>query len=528
MMTNRILLSISFIIILPFAIWLVHKGPGESSISYPPYDLVAMSTPGDTTGSITLNWFCLMGDDEAAQAFPEYKILRSDTAEEPFDEIGVVLFDFPRATPKTRQFRDTTAVIGSSYFYRVSCQTAEGVIESSIYGPVQSMAQPPGEEAIEIADIILFPPTQLRVFDTPDDNGHSITLEWKISPNDIPKSLMFNGYDIFRATSQDGPFELVGETTGGISDQEREVKTLADGKEVRDGTSYYYYVEAKWNGKTARSNITGPVKSSQQWFHTGRGVSLILLGILITSILFYINHAKAGKELFIRKIAGLEAVDEAVGRATEMGKEVLFIPGIQDMNNMQTIAGLTILGRVAKLTAEYETKLDVPVSRSLVMVAAREIVKEAYLNAGRPDFYNDDMVYYLTDDQFGYAAGIDGHMMRRKPATIFYQGAFFAESLILAETGNSIGAIQIAGTAMPAQLPFFVAACDYTLIGEELFAASAYLSKEAKLLGSLKGQDIGGKLVFFSMALVFIILATIASFSYSGLVGEIARMFSVN
>ena len=46
------------------------------------------------------------------------------------------------------------------------------------------------------------------------------------------------------------------------------------------------------------------------------------------------------------------------------------------------------------------------------------------------------------------------------------------ESLILAETGNTIGAIQVAGTAMPAQLPFFVAACDYTLIGEEFFAAS--------------------------------------------------------
>ncbi len=528
MMTNRILLSVSFLLILPFAVWLAHKGPGVSSVSYPPYDLVAMSTTGDSAGSITVNWFSLEGDDETAETFPIYRILRSDVAEGPFDEIGTVLFEFPRATPKTRQFRDTTAAIGSSYFYRVSSQTIDGVIESNIYGPVVSIALPMEEEALEIAEIVLFPPSQFRVFDTPDDNGSSITLEWKISPNDIPKSMMFNGYDIFRSTSQDGPFDLVGETTGGISDQERSVKTLADGREVRDGTPYYYYVEAKWNGQTARSEVAGPVKSGQQWFHTGRGVSFLLLGILIGSILFYINHAKAGKELFIRKIAGLEAVDEAVGRATEMGKEILFIPGIQDMNNMQTIAGLTILGRVAKLTAEYETKLDVPVSRSLVMVAAREIVKEAYLNAGHPDLYNDDMVYYLTDDQFGYAAGIDGHMMRRKPATIFYQGAFFAESLILAETGNSIGAIQIAGTAMPAQLPFFVAACDYTLIGEELFAASAYLSKEPKLLGSLKGQDVGGKLVFFSMALVFIILATIASFSNSGLVGKIARMFSVN
>ena len=32
-------------------------------------------------------------------------------------------------------------------------------------------------------------------------------------------------------------------------------------------------------------------------------------------------------------------------------------------------------------------------------------------------------------------------------------------------------------------------ACDYTLIGEELYAASAYLGREPVLLGSLKAQD---------------------------------------
>jgi hypothetical protein len=115
------------------------------------------------------------------------------------------------------------------------------------------------------------------------------------------------------------------------------------------------------------------------------------------------------------------------------------------------------------------------------------------------------MVNYITDEQFGYVAAVDGIMVRQKPATCFYLGAFYAESLILAETGNSIGAIQIAGTAQPAQLPFFVAACDYTLIGEELFAASAYLSNEPKQLGSLKGQDMG-KLV----AMLLIIIGTIS------------------
>ena len=144
------------------------------------------------------------------------------------------------------------------------------------------------------------------------------------------------------------------------------------------------------------------------------------------------------------------------------------------------------------------------------MTTARETVEAAYLGEGRPDAYNEDNIYYLTDEQFGYTAGVQGAMVREKPAACFYMGAFYAESLILAETANSIGAIQIAGTAMPSQLPFFVAACDYTLIGEEFFAASAYLSNDPEQLGSLKGQDLG-KIIAAILLILGCALATLAT-----------------
>jgi hypothetical protein len=190
-----------------------------------------------------------------------------------------------------------------------------------------------------------------------------------------------------------------------------------------------------------------------------------------------------------------------------MGRKVFFVPGIQDMDDVATIAAITILGRVARICATNDTMLDVPVSRSLVMVTARECVREAYSKMGRPDAFREDQVHYVTDDQFGYAAAIDGMVMRDKPAAMFYMGGFFAEALILAETGNNAGAIQIAGTNQPAQIPFFVAACDYTLIGEELFAASAYLEREPRLLGSLKGQDFAKGLFLLAIFGLLILAA---------------------
>ena len=245
------------------------------------------------------------------------------------------------------------------------------------------------------------------------------------------------------------------------------------------------------------------------YFESSRGSTLAVILVLLIFVSYYTFQAQRGREMFIRRISGLSAIEDAVGRATEMGRGVLYVPGIMDMDDIQTIAGVTILGHVARKTAEYDTDLYSPMTRSFVMSVAQEVVKQAYMEKGRVDAYRPDRINYLTDDQFGYVAGVGGIMMRDKPAACFYLGTFYAESLILAETGNSIGAIQIAGTAEPSQIPFFVAACDYTLIGEELFAASAYLSKNPREVGSLKGQDMV-KVVIIVAIIIGTFLVTLA------------------
>jgi len=212
---------------------------------------------------------------------------------------------------------------------------------------------------------------------------------------------------------------------------------------------------------------------------------------VIMIMLYEVRLAKSSsKDIFLRTIPGLKAVEEAVGRSTEMGRPILYVPGIMDMNEVETVAGVVVLGHVANMTAQYETELDVPVARAIVMQSARQVAKEAYMTQGRPEMYNEDMVHYVTDDQFAYAAAVNGIMQRDEPAACLYMGKFFAESLLFAETGNSIGAIQIAGTGSQTQIPFFVTACDYTLMGEEFFAASAYLSKEPELIAGITAQDI--------------------------------------
>jgi hypothetical protein len=255
---------------------------------------------------------------------------------------------------------------------------------------------------------------------------------------------------------------------------------------IRNPKTIYHIVTVAvivFGHETAFAQDSSPI------FRVDRINALALILLFSAAVLLYTRWAKQGKPLFLRKIPGLDAVEEAVGRATEMGRPVLFIPGIDELDQIETIAGVSILGRVAKITAQYDTPLTVPVRYPLVLAASQEVVEQAYIEMGKRDAYDKDTVRYVAGEQFAFTATVNGYMMRERPATNIYMGAFFAESLLLAETGNAAGSIQIAGTARPEQLPFFIAACDYTLMGEELYAASAYLSHEPIMTGGLKGQD---------------------------------------
>ena len=336
----------------------------------------------------------------------------------------------------------------------------------------------------------LTPPLNVTAVDTPNDDGSSITLKWDAAAEDSGIS----GYQILRQIA-DGELEEIGEVLPAGT------TTYADSS-IEKGNLYTYIVRAVSKTEaTVDSEQTAPVKGTGEWFHTEKIPLFIAMLLFSAAIVWNIYNARSGKEVFVRRIPGLEAVDEAIGRATEMGRSILYVLGLGGVSGVATVASMTILAQVARRTADYETLLRVPCNDPIVMNVVREMVKTAYLEEGHPDAYNEENIFFLTEDQFAYAAGVDGIMVREKPATVFLQGSFAAESLILAETGNSIGAIQIAGTDSEHQLPFFIAACDYTLIGEELYAASAYLSKEPMLLGSLRGQDWGKVLIFGAIAL---------------------------
>ena len=341
------------------------------------------------------------------------------------------------------------------------------------------------------------PVSYIEAYDTPDDSGGSISIRINLTENEATGS-----FDVIRHSS-DGPPVVVNSF--------RLNKALIlniefTDSDVRDREPYRYELvySSCADSDSISLGLTPETQSYPQWFASSK--LPVLLGIVLYVILLFLSIylAQRGGIDYIRKLPGLEALEDAVGRATEMGKPVLYLTGLESISNIATIASLDILSRVSKKVAEFETQLIIPCFDPIVLIISREIVRSAYETTGKPDFYREDNIYYLTDNPFGYVAAVDGIMLREKPAANFYLGAFYSDSLILAETGASTGAIQIAGTDSPIQLPFFIAACDYTLLGEELYAASAYLSKKKELLGTLKALDLMKVII-----LLFILIGSI-------------------
>jgi len=314
----------------------------------------------------------------------------------------------------------------------------------------------------------------LHASDTPNDGGGSITLQWTDPQTPPPQWVVAR-------REHGGAFAPIATIDG-------KLQTYEDDS-AQPGTSYEYQLVALPTDPVLDSAISSPAQAIANWFDNTKLNVLIVAGLFFLLLFYYIFQAERGKLWTFRKIAGLDAIEEAIGRATEMGKGVFYIPGVQDIDDIQTIASMILLSKVSRMSAKYETGLLVPTNSPGVFTVAEEVVKSAYADVGRSDAYRPDQVRYITSEQFAYVAAVNGMMLRERPAANMLLGAFFAESLLLAETGHAVGAIQIAGTANVHQMPFFVVACDYTLIGEEYYAASALLSNDSRLLGSLKASD---------------------------------------
>lgn len=241
----------------------------------------------------------------------------------------------------------------------------------------------------------------------------------------------------------------------------------------------------------------------------GRYFDFVIL--VVSSLLVYygIYQANKGKVPEVRPLAAVEAFDEVVGRAAEMGKPVHFTTGFGGLHDEwapTTMAGLSLLGEVAAMCGKYSVPIQYTCMRAYIVPVAEDLIKSGYVSAGNAEMYSPDMVVYVGEEQRAFMSAVMGYIMRERPATNMIFGATKWETINQLGTGAVAGCVNLGGTPRLYYLPIVICCCDYFLIAEELYAAAAVVDKAPPQLGSIFGQDL-----IKAMLLLLILLSVILS-----------------
>ncbi len=243
-----------------------------------------------------------------------------------------------------------------------------------------------------------------------------------------------------------------------------------------------------------------------------------LLGVLSMIAAFYYIHrlTKAGKIFPMRKLPGIEAIEEGVDRCAEMGKPALLYVVAGSRGLSDAASGIYALSAI--LTAGYITELcikkNVPIfantDQADMLVLLREQIREKYISAGKPEAFNSDHIVYSVSSQMGNVAQAYEAFDREDPGFVAAIGWLAADCLMIGEACTSRGIFSLSGGAEILQIPYQVLSYDYCMIADEFIAGAAYLSNDPFQIGTIATQD-WLKLAAFGLGLIGCLAYTVGS-----------------
>lgn len=242
----------------------------------------------------------------------------------------------------------------------------------------------------------------------------------------------------------------------------------------------------------------------------GRGFAFVIFVLTAVLIVWLIEYAKKN-EIQLKQLPAYEAIREGVGRAAELGKPVMCHCGQRNLDHpfvAATLAALSILSYVASLCAEYGVRLIVPTMLHTVYPIQVQRVREAYMEQGRVEEFNEDDVRFLSPHHQAYAAGTIAIMEREKVSTNIMVGQWSGITLVIAETSARLGCFGVGGTDQTSNMPFFIPTMDYAIIGEEMYSLGTYIDKDPRDTGTLFAKDLI-KVLF----IVLIVLGIVMGFA---------------
>jgi hypothetical protein len=223
-----------------------------------------------------------------------------------------------------------------------------------------------------------------------------------------------------------------------------------------------------------------------------RGAIIALL-IFVAALYYFTLRARSGRAPLLRRIRAFDILKGLPGQAIESGRELHLGLGIGSLANETTadsLAGLAVLDYLAGQAAATGVSPTISMADPMVMLFAQNAVRAAH--PADPDRAEEAYrsIRWIAPQPAAYAAGVMNILNIDQVEGNIMVGSFGDEYLLMGETAARRGIAHVGGTSNPNTLPFVYASAQEALLGEEIYAAGAYLQKRPAHLGSLAAQDL--------------------------------------
>jgi len=220
-------------------------------------------------------------------------------------------------------------------------------------------------------------------------------------------------------------------------------------------------------------------------------MSVFLVAALLLLAFTFLRRRRSST--VFRKIEAYENLNRAIGLAVEGGTRLHVSIGRGNLFTARggsALAGLAMLRRLSEQTSLSDQPPVVTSGDASLAILSQDTLQSGYRAAGADDQYRFTTGRLTGLTPFAYAAGTMPVIRDESVSANVVIGDLGVEAGLLAEAADNEGADLIAASDNLSAQSIFYASAQEPLIGEELFAAGAYLGAGVSHDASLQTQDI--------------------------------------
>lgn len=236
-------------------------------------------------------------------------------------------------------------------------------------------------------------------------------------------------------------------------------------------------------------------------------VTLITLGVLAVFVMVLLAFTVAAQRpgarpAGFRELEPLRDLPTHVGEAVESGRRLHVSLGHAALGQADTVtmlAGLNTASQVASVAAISDRPPVITSADGAVTLLTHDVLRQIYREQNASERYTGNAAQVVGLSPLSLAAGLTSLVKDDAVASNIVIGSFGPEVALLTEASQRQKVATLGASSDLSGQAVLLAAADQTLVGEDIYATSAYLSQNAGRLAGLRAQDVMRWIVILGM-----------------------------